>query len=115
MGRALKAEFALHAKPGEPNALAREQFLRFVTQELDRAYVKHGAPLWGRHEAYAIIKEELDEMWEAIRADSTTAFMRKELVQVCAMAIRYAETDPLLIFDLTGFHPALTEDGKPPG
>lgn len=42
------------------------------------------------HEGYAIIKEELDELWDEIKnKDSNPNEQRKEAVQVAAMAIRF--------------------------
>ena len=43
-----------------------------------------------RHEGYAIIKEELDELWEEIKTKNTDeARLRKEAVQLAAMALRF--------------------------
>ena len=44
------------------------------------------------HEGYAILKEELDELWDEIKkknADHNLDLMRKEAIQVAAMAIRF--------------------------
>ncbi len=47
------------------------------------------------HEGYAVILEELDELWECIKRKGCNAQeMRKEAIQVGAMAIRF-------LFDLT--------------
>lgn len=40
------------------------------------------------HEGYAVIKEELDELWEAVRGNNRQD-ARAEAVQVAAMAIRF--------------------------
>lgn len=40
------------------------------------------------HEAYAVLKEELEETWDEIKANNTQR-ARKEMVQVAAMAIRF--------------------------
>lgn len=45
------------------------------------------------HEGYAIIKEELDELWEEVRLqhkDRSPERMYKEAIQVAAMGIRFA-------------------------
>ena len=41
------------------------------------------------HEAYAVILEELDELWDAIKRNEDYDSRRKEAIQVAAMAIRY--------------------------
>lgn len=57
--------------------------------ELARAQAKHG-PMHGPHEGYAVILEELDELWEEVRAQKHDKdAMRKEALQVAAMAIRF--------------------------
>jgi hypothetical protein len=44
------------------------------------------------HEGYAVILEELDELWiEVQKKDRSKLFMRKEAMQVAAMAIRFME------------------------
>jgi hypothetical protein len=60
--------------------------------ELSRAYAKHGQAQWSRHEFYGILKEEIDEVWEAIKRDLPTADLEEEMVQVAAMCLRYFET-----------------------
>jgi hypothetical protein len=45
------------------------------------------------HEGYAVLKEEVDELWEAVRMKQRDPGrlpqMRKEAVQVAAMAMRF--------------------------
>lgn len=44
------------------------------------------------HEAYAVIKEEVDELWDEIKKSKEltgNAEIRRELIQVGAMVIRY--------------------------
>jgi hypothetical protein len=64
--------------------------LHQVRKELKRAQDLH-APLNSAHEAYAVILEELDEfkaeVWKHAEARDV-AKMRRELIQVAAMAIR---------------------------
>lgn len=40
------------------------------------------------HEGYAVILEELDEMWDEVKANNTPRSV-EEAIQVAAMAIRY--------------------------
>lgn len=70
----------------------RLQICGMVASELDKAYAKHGAESWGRHEFYAILKEEVDELWDAIKADDPHEQVVKEAIQVAAMVFRYLET-----------------------
>ena len=44
------------------------------------------------HEGYAVIKEELDELWEEVRKKKekrNIPQMRRECVQIAAMAVRF--------------------------
>lgn len=62
-----------------------------VRQELERATGKFGCFASG-HEGYAVIKEELDELWEEIKkrpGGSTNLRLGREATQVAAMAIRF--------------------------
>lgn len=45
------------------------------------------------HEGYAVMLEEVDELWEHVKTNQKKrdiAAMRKEAIQVAAMAIRFA-------------------------
>ncbi len=60
--------------------------------ELDRARSKHPKPFNSSHEGYAVILEELEEAWEEIKKqERSNAKVRKELIQVGAMAIRFIQ------------------------
>lgn len=63
-----------------------------ISTELDRAYAKHGRAQWGRHEFYGILKEEVDELWDAIKRDLPQSEVESEMMQVAAMVFRYFET-----------------------
>src|SRR4051812_42536568 len=68
-----------------------------VGEEVRRAGAVH-APMNSEHEAKAVIEEEFDEFWELVKVNPKKlsreaqmrrlADMRKELVQVAAMAVR---------------------------
>lgn len=67
-------------------------FVGKIAAELDRAYAKHGREPWGRHEFYAILLEEVDELWDAIKGDRPQEEVEAELTEVAAMCFRYFET-----------------------
>ena len=61
-----------------------------IDAEVRRAE-RHGDKFANAHEAYAVILEELDEVWEIVRQrkhDRSAHEFKKELVQVAAMAIK---------------------------
>jgi hypothetical protein len=70
----------------------REDILADVVVELERAYAKHGRLQWGRHEFYAILKEEFDEVWDATKADEPQERVEEEIIQMMAVCLRYLET-----------------------
>jgi hypothetical protein len=70
----------------------RHHLFTAIDNELNRAYEKHGSEPWGRHEFYAIVKEEVDEMWDDIKGDAPLMDVALEAIQVAAMCIRYLET-----------------------
>lgn len=61
-----------------------------VAGELGRAIEKFD-PFNSPHEGWAVIREEMDELWEHVKANtgrSSEAYI--EAIQVAAMALRYA-------------------------
>ena len=66
-----------------------------VLQELGRARAKFN-PFPSEHHGYAVLLEEVHELWEEVRSkDATPENVRAEAVQVAAMGIRF-------ILDLCG-------------
>lgn len=59
--------------------------------EVKRAIAKHpsSVPFACRHQAYAVLFEEVDELWDDIKANNHKNAV-KEAIQVAAMAIRFA-------------------------
>jgi hypothetical protein len=81
----------------------RRETIMTVTRELARARSKFGA-FASAHEGYAVILEELDELWTEVRKNPRKiygddpagpskhrAVMLAEAIQVAAMALRFAE------------------------
>lgn len=61
-----------------------------VAKELERAMDKHQPPMASAHEGYAVLLEEVDELWDEIKKQHySTCHMRMEAVHVAAMAIRF--------------------------
>ena len=68
-----------------------EELTRLVAAELERAQDMH-APLSSCHEAYAVIVEEVEELWDEVkkkREHRDTEHMRREAIQIAAMALRF--------------------------
>lgn len=64
-----------------------EAAMELVMAEIEKATNKYG-PFNSPHEGYAVMLEEVDEVWDDVRADRTQAACY-EAVQVAAMAIRF--------------------------
>jgi hypothetical protein len=65
--------------------------LEDVMDELLAASAKFGA-FNSAHEGFAVLKEEVDELWEEVRAKQggrNPDALRKEAIQVAAMACRF--------------------------
>ena len=66
-----------------------DQILAQVRAEVLRAVKKH-RPIAGPHEGYAVILEELDELWDEVKPDrGKSDSARTEALQVAAMGVRY--------------------------
>lgn len=65
--------------------------LEIVAVELEEAMSKH-APLNSAHEGWAVIAEEVDELWDEVRKkreDRNRQKMHAEAKQIAAMAVRF--------------------------
>lgn len=61
-----------------------------VRQMLYASIEKH-APMASAHDGHSVIREEFEELWDHVKADTgSSAEAYKEALQVAAMAIRYA-------------------------
>jgi glutamyl-tRNA reductase len=61
--------------------------------ELGKALKKFPRRQNSAHESYAVILEELDELWDEVKVKQkkrSIVKMRKEAIQVAAMALRFA-------------------------
>lgn len=70
-----------------------EILIEETREELARAHREFPVPLNSPHEGYAVLLEEIDELWDEVkkkRRDRDPIRMREECVQIAAMAIRFA-------------------------
>lgn len=62
-----------------------------IQNEFARATKKHGA-FNSAHEGFAVLKEEVDELWDEVKKNGSVrdyAKLRAEAVQIGAMAMRF--------------------------
>lgn len=64
------------------------ELLKLVVDEMESAKNKHD-PFNGPHEGWAVLFEELDELWDEVKANGTKERMQAEAIQVAAMALRF--------------------------
>lgn len=67
--------------------------LEAVRQEIYSAKKNWPEPAHSAHEQYAVLLEEVDELWDHVKTKQKNrdlVEMRKEAIQVAAMAIRFA-------------------------
>ena len=70
-----------------------ERVTEEVFVEVSRGMKVHGDYYNSAHEAYAVLKEEVDELWDEVKKKSHNrdmSMMRREAVQIAAVAIRIA-------------------------
>lgn len=63
-----------------------------IRKEVETAEAKF-APMNSAHEAYGVLLEEVDELWAHVKTNQKRRdieAMRKEAIQVAAMAVRFA-------------------------
>ena len=77
--------------PNEPVATGRVQTLLVeVGNEVRRGMTKFPKPQNSPHEGYAVLLEEVDELWDHVKQNTGRGVeARKEAIQVAAMALRY--------------------------
>ena len=72
-----------------PQASVRK-VLFMLQEELECAMKKHPVGFHTPHEGYAVILEELDELWDLVKADKARGSdAEREAIQIAAMAVRY--------------------------
>lgn len=76
----------------EPLHVLRTDVVGAVTDELNNAIAAWPA-FNSAHEGFAVLAEEVDELWEHVKTNQRKRdlkAMRKEAIQVAAMAMRFA-------------------------
>lgn len=74
---------------GQPIETVRA--VRTILAVLQSARLKHPDGYAGPHEAYAIVKEELDEFWDEVRGNGPRGRMYEEMADVAVTALRSLE------------------------
>jgi len=68
------------------------EVLNLVDEEVSGAMI-NWPPFNSAHEGYGVLAEEFDELWEHVKTNQKRRdidAMRKEAIQVAAMAVRFA-------------------------
>lgn len=64
-----------------------DKILNEIKNECERARKIHD-DFYDDHHAYAVLKEEVDEFWDCVKADAEWDYKRSELIQIAAVAIK---------------------------
>lgn len=72
--------------PGVPEGVS--VIIDDIRDELDWALAKFPRKQTSLHEAYAVLLEEVDELWDEIKHGGNKSYVREEAIQVAAMAVR---------------------------
>lgn len=68
--------------------MSPQEALAKIRVEYERAAARYG-PFHSGHEGYAVIREELDELWDEVKSTDGLGRACEEAVQVAAMALRF--------------------------
>jgi NTP pyrophosphatase (non-canonical NTP hydrolase) len=69
----------------------RNNLFYIIEKEINFSRLDHGE-FKGSHEGYAVLLEEVDELWSEIKKkDRDFDKMKKECIQIAAMAVKFYE------------------------
>ena len=83
--------------PSQRCALSTEDILAQVGEEIDRTVSLGYGDFNSAHEGYAILLEEVDELWDHVKISQRKrdlGAMYKEAIQVAAMAVKFVRNLP---------------------
>lgn len=74
------------------DTIQRMEVVQDIAEEVERSIAKHGDFNQSAHQGYAVILEEVNELWDEIKAQVPDKVkMRKEAVQIAAMCVKFIE------------------------
>ncbi len=65
--------------------------IQAIDQELIEASEKFPGSFCSKHEGYAVLLEETEELWDLVKRNGSGSEMYNEAKQVAAMAIRFMQ------------------------
>jgi NTP pyrophosphatase (non-canonical NTP hydrolase) len=72
-------------------SLPTAETIEAIDRELASIPPKYQKHFNSTHEGFAVLKEEVDELWDAVKANESKQRLREEAIQVAAMAIRFIQ------------------------
>jgi len=70
---------------------SEQEAIQLIVNEYDRAITMYG-PFASAHEGYSVLLEEVDELWDEVKAKQSKRNpdnLKKESIQVAAMGMRF--------------------------
>lgn len=68
--------------------ITKQHVFNKVQEELERANTKYQPLFHSTHEGFAVLKEEVDELWEEVKNNDQKR-AKEEALQVAAMAVKF--------------------------
>lgn len=71
--------------------MTEPSFPAYVQDRLEYTRLKYPKPITSKHQAYTLIKDELDELWDEVRKENFKQGLLTELLDIAAVCQRVAE------------------------